>query len=158
MVQCREREGSMILPIPLTDDQKRDIVRLRSAGAQYKVIAREVNCTVCQAIHAWKLASHKDYARGGKRAKRVMRAQRIRRAVNALEKTMRPVRAAIRGDVACNTLGQRIRALRKQQGISGSALARRIGCSEPAVSYWENDLRTPQPQWLSALSQVLGSM
>ena len=54
------------------------------------------------------------------------------------------------------TLGQRIRALRKQKGLSGAALAMRIGCSEPAVSYWENDLRVPKPHWLGALSRFFG--
>ena len=144
----------MILPTPLTNEQKRDIVRLRGAGAQYKAIAREVKCTICQAIHAWKLFSHEAYKPGGKRAKRINRAQRLRRAVNALEKTTRPVRAAAHGDVGAETLGQRIRALRDQKGLSGAGLASLIGCSGPAISYWENDLRVPQPHWRDALAMV----
>lgn len=141
----------MNLPPPLTDQQKRDIVRLRKARVQWKVIARQVQCTTAQAIHAWKLATDRTYA--ARRRRRMAQNQRIRRAVKALGKTMRAVQFTEHG---AETLGQRIKRLRTAKDWSGSHLAVRLGCSEPAVSYWENDLRSPLPQWRDALAQELG--
>lgn len=52
------------------------------------------------------------------------------------------------------TFGQRIRRFRAAKGWSGATLATKLGCSEPALSYWENDLRCPRPHNMAAMARL----
>ena len=49
-------------------------------------------------------------------------------------------------DLHALSLGRRIQALRKEQGLTQDALAERMGVTPQAVSKWENDLSCPDPQ------------
>ncbi|MBQ8555355.1 MAG: helix-turn-helix transcriptional regulator [Clostridia bacterium] len=55
------------------------------------------------------------------------------------------------------TLGRRIQALRKQQGMTQEALAEHMGVSAQAVSKWENDQSCPDIMALPRLAQALGT-
>ena len=46
-------------------------------------------------------------------------------------------------DLKALTLGKRIQALQKEQGLTQEALAERMDVSPQAVSKWENDLSCP---------------
>lgn len=70
---------------PLSDEQKRKIVHLRRARTPWKVVMREVKCTFAQALYTWRCATDPAYVPGGKRMQQVLRTQRIRRAVRAIE-------------------------------------------------------------------------
>lgn len=54
------------------------------------------------------------------------------------------------------SLGQRIRRARQEVGISGTALARLIGKSQPYVSDLERGQRTPSLDTLHDLARALG--
>jgi IS30 family transposase len=64
---------------PLTDAQRREIVRLRAMGRQIKVIARSVGCTPCQ-VRRW-LRVHRDKGAAERRYSR--KSRRIVRGVQA---------------------------------------------------------------------------
>lgn len=53
------------------------------------------------------------------------------------------------------SLGKRIQALRKQQGLTQEALAEKMSVSPQAVSKWENDLSCPDVMSLPRLAQQL---
>lgn len=53
------------------------------------------------------------------------------------------------------TLGRRIQALRKQQGLTQDALGELMGVSAQAVSKWENDQSCPDIMTLPQLARVL---
>ncbi len=55
-------------------------------------------------------------------------------------------------DLTTLTLGRRIQALRKEQGLTQEALAERMGVTAQAVSKWENDLSCPDIMSLPALA------
>lgn len=54
------------------------------------------------------------------------------------------------------TFGHRIRRFRVAKGWSGATLASKLGCSEPALSYWENDHRAPRPHNLASMARLFG--
>ncbi len=54
-----------------------------------------------------------------------------------------------------NTLGRRIAALRKQQGLTQDELAEKLGLSSQAVSKWENELSCPDIMLLPRLAELL---
>ncbi|MBR6259705.1 MAG: helix-turn-helix transcriptional regulator [Oscillospiraceae bacterium] len=54
------------------------------------------------------------------------------------------------------TLGERIKTLRQEQGLSQEVLAERLGVSRQAVSKWEKDLSRPDTENLLALASVFG--
>ncbi|BFH10848.1 helix-turn-helix domain-containing protein [Paenibacillus melissococcoides] len=51
------------------------------------------------------------------------------------------------------TIGQRIRHLRKQAGISMDSLAGGIGSNSGTITYWENDKRLPGAEYIIALAK-----
>jgi len=57
--RCRDLDGGAVTalggtrPPALTDGQKREVVRQKTAHIAYKVIARTVGCTIAQAIRCW---------------------------------------------------------------------------------------------------------
>lgn len=53
------------------------------------------------------------------------------------------------------TIGERISALRKEQGISQGELAVSLGVSRQAISKWENDQTSPDTLNLIRLAQIL---
>lgn len=53
-------------------------------------------------------------------------------------------------------MGNRIRALRVQRGMSRQALADYMGVSATAVYKWENDMAQPDVQRLAALASLFG--
>lgn len=54
-----------------------------------------------------------------------------------------------------NTLGTKIAAARKQQGMTQLELAQQLGVTDKAVSKWERDLACPDIHSLPKLAQVL---
>ena len=54
------------------------------------------------------------------------------------------------------TLGERIQALRKEQGLSQEELAEAIGVSRQSVSKWENDAALPDTDNVIQLSRLFG--
>ena len=54
-----------------------------------------------------------------------------------------------------NTLGAKIAALRKQQGMTQLELAQKLGVTDKAVSKWERDLACPDIHSLPTLAQML---
>ena len=58
-------------------------------------------------------------------------------------------------DLKTLTLGRRIQALRREQGMTQDALAERMGVTPQAVSKWENDLTSPDTINLIRLADIL---
>lgn len=58
-------------------------------------------------------------------------------------------------DLKTLTLGRRIQALRREQGMTQDALAERMGVTPQAVSKWENDLSCPDILSLPQLAKEL---
>ena len=54
------------------------------------------------------------------------------------------------------TTGQRIKAARKQAGMTQSALGKELGISYQTVAQWENDLRKPKQETLLKIAKALG--
>ncbi|MBQ7770692.1 MAG: helix-turn-helix transcriptional regulator [Clostridia bacterium] len=42
-----------------------------------------------------------------------------------------------------NNFAERIKELRKEQGLSQKALAERLGCTQSMISFWENGVNEP---------------
>ena len=55
-----------------------------------------------------------------------------------------------------DTIGARIRELRKSRGLSQQVLADRILTDKSSVSRWENDERIPNPDMIAAIAEILG--
>ncbi|MBQ6569485.1 MAG: helix-turn-helix domain-containing protein [Clostridia bacterium] len=55
-----------------------------------------------------------------------------------------------------NSMGKRIAALRKEQGLTQEALAEKVGVSAQAVSKWENDASCPDINTLPLLASIFG--
>lgn len=49
-------------------------------------------------------------------------------------------------------LGQRIKELREERGITQQELAKIIGCSDGAISLWEKDINEPKATYIVALA------
>lgn len=60
-------------------------------------------------------------------------------------------------DLKSLTLGRRIQALRKEQGLTQDALAERMGVTPQAVSKWENDQSCPDILSLPQLAKELNT-
>lgn len=54
------------------------------------------------------------------------------------------------------TTGQRIKAARKQAGMTQKALGEVLGISYQTVAQWENDLRNPKQETLLKIAKALG--
>lgn len=50
-------------------------------------------------------------------------------------------------------LGERIRDLRNEKGISQPQLAEKIGVSNAVISYWENNINEPKATYIKLLSE-----
>lgn len=53
-------------------------------------------------------------------------------------------------------IGETIKELRTERGISQNALARQIGVSQKAIDYWERGINEPKASYVSALAQFFG--
>ena len=49
------------------------------------------------------------------------------------------------------TLGEKIKELRKEKGLSQTALGNAIGVSQKAVDYWELGINEPKASYIMAL-------
>ena len=54
------------------------------------------------------------------------------------------------------SLGERIRARRRELGLSQKELAHRLGVTPQAVSRWEKDLAVPTLPTFSCIVEILG--
>ena len=50
---------------------------------------------------------------------------------------------------------QRLKELRKKQGLSQASLARQLGMTQQAVGKWERGTATPDPQTIAKLAEIL---
>jgi transcriptional regulator with XRE-family HTH domain len=64
--------------------------------------------------------------------------------------------AMSRNAYIADSLGDRIRRLRKERGWTQQALADKAGCSKRAISYYERDGRYPPAPILSAMANAFG--
>lgn len=54
------------------------------------------------------------------------------------------------------TLGERLKSLRKEKGISQTELANALGVSKGIISLWECDLREPLASNVALISRYFG--
>lgn len=54
------------------------------------------------------------------------------------------------------TIGQRIKMLRKEKGVSQALIAKALQVSQGAVSQWENDVTVPSSSQIAPLADILG--
>lgn len=54
-----------------------------------------------------------------------------------------------------NGLGERIKHLRKELGISQPELAKLVGVSNGVISLWENDINEPKASYIKSLAENL---
>ena len=54
------------------------------------------------------------------------------------------------------SIGERIRAARKQAGLNQTALAARVGVSQPAVATWESGVHDPRRLMIAKIAKALG--
>jgi hypothetical protein len=64
-------------PAPLTDHQKREIVRLKSAGRQHKEIVRLLNCTYRQSKRVWEAFQSKDFTERRRKTNRTWKRYQL---------------------------------------------------------------------------------
>ena len=50
---------------------------------------------------------------------------------------------------------QRLKELRKKQGLSQASLAQQLGMTQQAVGKWERGTATPDPQTIAKLAEIL---
>lgn len=53
-------------------------------------------------------------------------------------------------------VGEKIKDLRVERGLSQERLAKEIGVSQKAVDYWERDINEPKISYVMALVRVFG--
>ena len=53
-------------------------------------------------------------------------------------------------------IGEIIKELRTERGLSQSALAREIGVSQKAIDYWERGINEPKASYIVALAEFFG--
>ena len=58
--------------------------------------------------------------------------------------------------VPAASLGSRLKALRRERGLSRESLAEAVGVSVAAVGQWERDLYAPNPANVATLAECLG--
>lgn len=51
------------------------------------------------------------------------------------------------------TIGQKIKQLRENLGISQPELAKKIGVSKGTISFWENDINEPKASYIISLAK-----
>ncbi len=49
------------------------------------------------------------------------------------------------------TIGEKIKELRTERGLSQEGLARRIGVSQKAIDYWERGVNEPKASYIVAM-------
>lgn len=54
------------------------------------------------------------------------------------------------------TIGERIKELRKQQGMTQSDLAKKLGIPYQSIGQWERGIRTPKPKTIFRIIEALG--
>lgn len=54
------------------------------------------------------------------------------------------------------TIGERIREIRKAQGLTQKELGHRLGLSYQSIAQWENGLRSPKLETILKIAQALG--
>ncbi len=54
------------------------------------------------------------------------------------------------------SIGENIRELRTERGLTQSALAAHIGVSQKAIDYWERGVNEPKASYISALAAYFG--
>ena len=55
------------------------------------------------------------------------------------------------------TLGSRLKALRRQRNLTQQKIADALGVSKTSVIYWEKDENVPKHESLTALAKTLGT-
>lgn len=55
------------------------------------------------------------------------------------------------------SIGERIRAARKEAGLNQGELAQALGISQPTVANWESDVHNPRQQMLARIAQTLNA-
>ncbi len=53
-------------------------------------------------------------------------------------------------------IGEIIKELRTERGLSQAALAKEIGVSQKAVDYWERGINEPKASYILALAEFFG--
>lgn len=53
-------------------------------------------------------------------------------------------------------IGEIIKELRTERGLSQAALAREIGVSQKAIDYWERGINEPKASYIVALAEFFG--
>lgn len=53
-------------------------------------------------------------------------------------------------------IGEIIKELRTERGLSQAALAREIGVSQKAIDYWERGINEPKASYILALAEFFG--
>ncbi len=53
-------------------------------------------------------------------------------------------------------IGEIIKELRTERGLSQAALAKEIGVSQKAVDYWERGINEPKASYIVALAEFFG--
>lgn len=54
------------------------------------------------------------------------------------------------------TFGEKLKEARLNKGFTQKILAKKMGCSNNAIFYWENDMSEPSLKSVAILSQILG--
>lgn len=54
------------------------------------------------------------------------------------------------------TIGQRIKELRLEKGLSQIQLAKQIGVSQKAIDYWERSVNEPKSSYIIAIVNFFG--
>lgn len=53
-------------------------------------------------------------------------------------------------------IGERIKELRDEKGVSQATLAANIGATQKAVDFWEKNINEPKASYIYALSKYFG--
>lgn len=53
-------------------------------------------------------------------------------------------------------IGEIIKELRTERGLSQAALAKEIGVSQKAIDYWERGINEPKASYILALAEFFG--
>ena len=53
-------------------------------------------------------------------------------------------------------LAKTLKMFREVEGLTQEQVARAIGTSVTNISHWENGLKVPRPEWLTALAKLYG--
>lgn len=54
------------------------------------------------------------------------------------------------------SIGEKIKELRNEKGLSQMQLAKAIGVSQKAIDYWERNVNEPKASYLISLVKVFG--